>query len=181
MCSVPCSASQPKPKLTNVSAPEAYGYETDTVTRLETNLDDCTAEILGAAMEKLLTAGALDVWFTPIQMKKHRPGVMLSVLCEAVAAAQCADIIFRGTTAFGVRKDEVVRLKLARRFETVLTRFGEITLKLGLKNDAVVQVAPEFESCRAASEKTGAPLQEIYAAAVSEFHSRATALRGSTT
>jgi len=158
-----------------VSASEADGYETDTVVRLETNLDDCPAEVLGAAMEKLLAAGALDVWFTPIQMKKHRPGVMLSVLCEAAVAAQCANLIFCETTAFGLRKDEVIRLKLARRFETVLTRFGEVTVKLGLKNGVIVQVAPEFESCRAASERTGEPLREIYAAAQREFHARAAA------
>lgn len=135
------------------------------MTRLETNLDDCPAEVLGAAMEKLLGAGALDVWFTPIQMKKHRPGVMLSVLCETAAASVCAEIIFRETTAFGLRREEVLRLKLERRFETVSTRFGEITVKLGLKKGSVVQVAPEFESCRAASERTGEPLREIYAAA----------------
>ena len=93
------------------------GYETDTVTRLETNLDDCTAEQLGAAMEKLLAAGALDVWFTPIQMKKHRPGTMLSVLCEPGDTDRLADLIFAETTAFGLRRENLVRLKLARRIE----------------------------------------------------------------
>ena len=87
------------------------GYETDSVTCLETNLDDCAPEILGAAMEKLLAAGALDVWFTPIQMKKHRPAVMLSVMCEESAAGELADLIFRETTAFGLRRHEVTRLK----------------------------------------------------------------------
>src|SRR5437588_12100587 len=97
------------------------GYETDTVTRLETNLDDCPPEILGAAMEKLFAAGALDVWFTPIQMKKHRPAVMLSVLCDEAAADRLADLIFRETTAFGLRRDTVTRLKLERRFQTIAT------------------------------------------------------------
>ena len=143
----------------------AGGYETDTVTRLETNLDDCPPEILGAAMEKLLAAGALDVWFTPIQMKKHRPATMLSVLCEETKADALAEVIFRETTAFGLRRDTVTRLKLERRFETVATEFGDVTVKLGLKAGAVLQVAPEFESCRAIAEQTGQPLREIYDAA----------------
>jgi uncharacterized protein (DUF111 family) len=148
------------------------GYETDTVTRLETNLDDCAPELLGAAMETLLAAGALDVWFTPIQMKKHRPAVMLSVLCEAANTDLLADLIFRETTAFGLRRDAVTRIKLHRRFETVLTEFGEIIVKLGLKGETVVQVAPEFESCRAAAERTGQPLRDIYEAAHRAWHSR---------
>jgi uncharacterized protein (DUF111 family) len=150
----------------------AGGYDTDTVTRLETNLDDCSPEILGAVMEKLLAAGALDVWFTPIQMKKQRPGVMLSVLCEPAAVEVMADILFAETTAFGLRQETVVRLKLARRFETVATEFGEVTLKLGIKGDAVVQVAPEFESCRAVAEQSRQPLRAIYEAAMRAWHAR---------
>ena len=150
----------------------AGGYETDTVTRLETNLDDCPPEILGAAMEKLLAAGALDVWFTPIQMKKHRPAVMLSVLCEETATDALADMIFRETTAFGLRRDSVTRLKLERRFETVATEFGEVTVKLGLKGGDVVQVAPEYESCRAVAEQARQPLRTIYDAARGAWHAR---------
>ncbi len=147
-------------------------YETDNVTRLETNLDDCAPEILGATMEKLLAAGALDVWFTPIQMKKHRPAVMLSVLCEESAAEALADLIFRETTAFGLRRDTVMRMKLQRRFETIATEFGEVTVKLGLKDGEVLKVAPEFESCRALAERTGQPLRAIYDAALSAWRAR---------
>jgi uncharacterized protein (DUF111 family) len=147
----------------------AGGYETDTVTRLETNLDDLSPEITGAVMEKLLAAGALDVWFTPIQMKKNRPAVQLSVLCDAVHTESLADIIFAETSAFGLRVETVARLKLERRFETVTTEFGDITVKLGLKQGRVIQIAPEFESCRAAGERTGAPLRAIYAAAARSF------------
>lgn len=147
----------------------AGGYETDTVTRLETNLDDLSPEITGAVMEKLLAAGALDVWFTPIQMKKNRPAVQLSVLCDAAHTEPLADIIFAETSAFGLRVETVARLKLERRFETVTTEFGDITVKLGLKLGRVIQIAPEFESCRAAGERTGAPLRAIYAAAAQSF------------
>ncbi len=145
------------------------GYETDTVTRLGTNLDDLSPEILGATMEKLFAAGALDVWFTPIQMKKNRPGVEVSVLCEEERTTDLADIIFRETSAFGLRTERIVRLKLERRFETVSTKFGAVTVKLGIKDGAVVQIAPEFESCRARSAETGTPLREIYAAAMRAF------------
>ena len=141
-------------------------YETDTVTRLETNLDDLSPELTGAVMARLFAAGALDVWFTPIQMKKNRPGVMLSVLCEEAAATALADLIFAETSAFGLRTERIVRLKLARRFETVMTQYGEVTVKLGLKGDRVVQRAPEFESCRVLAEKAGVPLRAVYAAAM---------------
>ena len=145
------------------------GYDTDTVTRLETNLDDCPAEQLGAAMEKLLAAGALDVWFTPIQMKKHRPGTLLSVLCERADADALTDLIFAETSAFGLRRENLVRLKLARRFETVTTEFGEVSVKLGLKGETIIQIAPEFESCRAVSERAGVPLRAVYDAARRAF------------
>ncbi len=149
------------------------GYDTDTVVRLETNLDDLSPEISGAVMEKLFIAGALDVWFTPVHMKKNRPGVMLSVLCEEEKMSALADIVFTETSAFGLRMETIMRLKLQRRFESVQTEHGEITLKLGLKADAVVQVAPEFESCRKASEATGAPLRSVYEAALRAWRNKA--------
>jgi uncharacterized protein (DUF111 family) len=148
------------------------GYETDTVTRLETNLDDLSPEILGATMDKLFAAGALDVWFTPIHMKKNRPATMLSVLCEPLHVEAMADIIFRETSAFGLRTEQIVRLKLERRFEKVTTEYGEVTVKLGLKNGEVVQIAPEFESCREVSEKSGQPLRAIYEAATRSWSTK---------
>ena len=144
-------------------------YETDTVTKLETNLDDLSPEITGAVMSRLFAAGALDVWLTPIQMKKNRPGVMLSVLCEESTVTALTDLIFAETSAFGLRVEKVVRLKLARRFAQVSTEFGEVTVKLGLKGERVVQVAPEFESCRAVAEKSGVPLRAVYAAAIAAW------------
>lgn len=149
------------------------GYETDTVTRIETNLDDLSPQIVGAVMQKLFDAGALDVWFTPIQMKKNRPGVMLSALCPDALATSLADVIFSETSAFGLRIEKVQRLKLGRRFETVRTPFGEVTVKLGLKGDRVVQIAPEFESCRAVAVKAGVPLREVHAAALDAARGRA--------
>jgi uncharacterized protein (DUF111 family) len=142
------------------------GYETDTVTRIETNLDDLSPQVLGAVMQQLLAAGALDVWFTPVQMKKSRPGTMLSALCDEGAVEKIADIIFAETTAFGLRVEKIQRLKLTRRFETVKTAHGEVTVKLGCKADQLLQIAPEFESCRAVAERTGVTLREVHAAAL---------------
>ncbi len=144
-------------------------YLTDTVVRVETNLDDLLPEIAGAVLNRLMDAGALDAALLPIQMKKNRPGVQLSVLCEEAALGKIADLIFAETTAFGIRMDRVERWKLDRRFENVATPFGEITVKLGLRNGVVVQAAPEYESCRAASERTGEPLRVMYEAALRAY------------
>ena len=149
------------------------GYETDTVVRIETNLDDLSPEISGAVMEKLFEAGALDVWFTPVHMKKNRPGVMLSALGQEESSARLIDIILTETSAFGVRVETIARVKLERRFETVGTDSGEITIKLGLKGGEVVQAAPEFESCRQASARTGKPLRAVYDEALSAWRSAA--------
>jgi uncharacterized protein (DUF111 family) len=141
------------------------GFETDEVFRLETNVDDCTAELLGVVMERLLAEGALDVWFTPIQMKKNRPAVMLGVLCEEDSRDALAQIILSETTAFGIRIDRVQRLKLARRFTTVTTEFGDISIKLGLKGEQVLQATPEFESVKAAAARANQPFRIVYEAA----------------
>ncbi|MEO8351198.1 MAG: nickel insertion protein [Chthoniobacteraceae bacterium] len=157
--------------MTRVNAHHAmsHGYETDTVTRLETNLDDCTGETLGAAMEALLAAGALDVWFMPIQMKKHRPGVQLSVLSEPDRADTLVELIFKSTSAFGLRRETITRVKLSRQFRTLETEYGAITVKLGLKGDEIVQVAPEYESCRAAADRHHVTVSEAFQAALRAY------------
>ena len=156
--------------LGEVEASSVPPYETDTVVRVETNLDDLSPEISGAVLGRLMDAGALDASLTPIQMKKNRPGVQLSVLCEEGALQKIADLIFAETTAFGLRMDRVERWKLERRFETVRTPWGEITVKLGLSAGKIIQIAPEFESCRSVSEQTGQPLRAVYEAALRAYH-----------
>jgi len=123
-------------------------------------------------MEKLFAAGALDVWFTPIQMKKKPPRRAALRPLRRSRAGALADLIFTETTAFGLRVEKIARLKLERRFETVVTEHGDITIKLGLKQGRILQLAPEFESCRAASERTGQPLRTIFAAATSAARER---------
>jgi uncharacterized protein (TIGR00299 family) protein len=150
-------------RLTNHAS---LDWDTDTIAVLETNLDDISAEVLGAFVERALAAGALDVFHTPIQMKKNRPGVLLTVLCAEADADRFSELMLRETTAFGVRRTRAERRKLKREFVKVPTAYGEITVKLGRLNGQVVQAAPEFESCRAAAERTGAPLKAIYEAAL---------------
>jgi len=141
-------------------------WETDTISVLETNLDDISSEVLGDFVERALNAGALDVVHTPIQMKKNRPGVQLSVLCAEGDADKFSEMILRETSAFGVRRTLTERRKLQRETKTVTTPHGEVTVKLGLLNGEVVQVAPEYESCRAIAAKADVPLKAVYDAAV---------------
>ena len=142
-------------------------WETDTISVLETNLDDISSEVLGDFVERALNAGALDVVHTPIQMKKSRPGVQLSVLCAEGDADKFSEMILRESSAFGVRRTLTERRKLQRETKTVSTPHGEVTVKLGLLNGEIVQVAPEYESCRAIAAQADVPLKAVYDAAVS--------------
>jgi uncharacterized protein (TIGR00299 family) protein len=144
-------------------------WEADTIAVLETNLDDSSPEILGSFMETALAAGALDVFHAPVQMKKNRPGVCLTVLCEAGEADKFTGMILRQTSAFGVRRRLAERRKLRREFRTVQTPYGEVTVKLGFLDGAVTQVAPEFESCKKIAAEKNLPLAEIYRAALAAW------------
>ncbi len=142
------------------------GWETDRVAVLETNLDDCTGEILGAFVETALAAGALDVFHTSIQMKKNRPGVLLTVLCAEQDADKFAELILREVTAFGVRKTIAERRKLRREFADVPTAFGKVTMKIGKLGGKVIQAAPEFESVKKVAAQAGVPVKRVFEAAV---------------
>jgi uncharacterized protein (TIGR00299 family) protein len=141
-------------------------WQTDRVAVLETNLDDCTGEILGAFIETALNAGALDVFHTPIQMKKNRPGVLLTVLCAEADADKFSELMLRETTAFGVRKAIAERRKLRREFAEVKTAFGKVAVKIGRLGGKVVQAAPEFESAKKVAAKAGVPVKQVFEAAV---------------
>ena len=149
---------------------QSLGWETDTVAVLETNLDDINSELLGAFVDKALQAGALDVFHTPIQMKKNRPGVLLTVLCAEADADRFSELMLRETTAFGVRRTLSERRKLKREFVTVTTPYGEITVKVGRLGEEIVQAAPEFESCRAVAEQSGVTIKAVYEAAIGALH-----------
>ncbi len=147
----------------------AHDWETDTIVVLETNLDDINAEILGDFMEKALAAGALDVFHTAIQMKKNRPGVLLTVLCAHAEADKFSELLVRETSTFGIRRYAAERRKLRREFITVQTSYGSVTVKLGKLDGKVLQAAPEFESCKKLAERAEVPIKEVYDAAIRAF------------
>jgi len=134
---------------------------------METNIDDMNPEFFPAVEEKLMEAGALDVFKTTVQMKKNRPGVKLTVICDRKNEEELAKIIFRETTTLGVRVKEVRRRKLDREINQVSTEYGNVKIKVGYLDGSAVNYSPEFESCRKLSEKTGKPLKEIFIAALS--------------
>jgi pyridinium-3,5-bisthiocarboxylic acid mononucleotide nickel chelatase len=117
------------------------------------------------AQEQLFAQGALDVFYTPIFMKKNRPATKLTVLCDTGKVDALVDRLFQHTSTFGVRTYEVRRQKLQRFSQTVETSFGPIAVKIGQWRGQVVQLSPEYESCRQAARHCGIPLKEIYQAA----------------
>lgn len=139
--------------------------ETDEISQIETNLDDMSPELASAAMQKLFQAGALDVFFTPAQMKKCRPGFVLTALCHPEKTDDLARILLTETSAFGVRIHTARRYKLRREFREVETPYGPVTIKLGFLGDDLVQAAPEFESCRAVAEASGVSVRDVHLAA----------------
>jgi uncharacterized protein (TIGR00299 family) protein len=141
-----------------------------TVTVIEANIDDLNAQVFGYLMEKALAAGALDIFYTPAQMKKNRPGVLLTLLCKPADRERMCDLIFRETTTLGVRYRNEQREILTREFVTVETEYGPIRIKVSRAKDGrVMNVSPEFEDCRAAAEKTGAGLRDAQTAALKAY------------
>jgi pyridinium-3,5-bisthiocarboxylic acid mononucleotide nickel chelatase len=143
--------------------------ESDLVTLLETNLDDVSAEVMGYTKRRLLEAGALDVFSTAIQMKKDRPGTLISVLARPQDALKLEEILFAETGTFGIRRTNMERSKRARREHTVQTAWGAVRGKLGWRNGQECIFTPEFEDCARLAAEKGVPLREIYRAAQSAF------------
>lgn len=149
----------------SVTTPAGPDWETDSVMVLETNLDDVTGEVLGHFVESTLRAGALDVFHTPVHMKKNRPGVLLTVLCTAADADKFTERLLRHTSSFGVRRTLCERRKLRRDWVQVKTEFGEIPVKIGWLEGERIQVAPEFDVCRDRAVQAGVPVQAVFDAA----------------
>ncbi len=139
---------------------------------VSTNLDDCSPQVAAHVLGRLLQAGALDAWFTPIQMKKNRPGVELSVLCAEELRTRIAEMIFKETTAIGLREVPLLRKRLPREWVEVETRWGAVRVKLCRLDGDVVNAAPEFEDARRLSEEHGVPVREVLAEAVAAWRVR---------
>ena len=140
--------------------------EVDEIMQLETNLDDLSPELAGVAMERLFAGGALDVFFTAAQMKKNRPGFVLTVLCTEEKSSELARILLTETTAFGVRMHHSRRLKLRREFDMRETPYGPVRIKFGLLGDQLVQIVPEYESCREVAKRAGVSVRDVQIAAM---------------
>ena len=144
-------------------ATEAQNLEKLTV--LETNIDDMSPQVAGYLLEKLLNSGATDAFYTPVYMKKGRPGVLLTVLTSRENKDSLLGIIFAESTTIGVRAHEVERHCLERVSKKVRTPYGPVSVKVALRDGRTVNIQPEFEDCRTIAEKKGVPLKEVMEAA----------------
>ena len=133
----------------------------DVVTVLEANLDDLNPQVFGYVMDRLLEEGALDAFGVPVQMKKNRPGTLLTVLCKPEDANKLTQLIFTETTTLGVRRREEMRQALARRWENVRTEWGEVRIKIASMNGTVTNYAPEYEDCRRIAAEHHVPLKTV--------------------
>jgi uncharacterized protein (TIGR00299 family) protein len=155
--------------LLGTAAPLA---RSDEMVVIETNIDDSSPEIYEHVMDELLAAGARDVWLTPVQMKKNRPGVVLRVLGEPSARELLSSIVLRETSAIGVRYFSVQRRVLEREVIAVDTEFGRVEVKRSRAPDGSINLAPEYEGCRRAARQHRVALKSVYLAALAAAHGR---------
>jgi len=146
------------------------GVEADTVWVLEANLDDMTGEEIGFCTERLLKAGALDVFAVPVHMKKNRPGVVLTVLCAPERLRETEELVLRHTSTLGVRRCLHQRARLRRESRTVPTPWGEVRVKVAFLADRQVRCEPEYEDCRRIADEQDLPLREVYRAVLRAAH-----------
>jgi uncharacterized protein (TIGR00299 family) protein len=142
---------------------------TETITVLEANLDDLNPQVFGYVMDRLFEEGALDVFGMPVQMKKSRPGTLLTVMCKPEDAGKLTQLIFTETTTLGVRRREEMRQTLARRWENVQTQWGEVRIKIASMNGTVTNYAPEYEDCRRIAAEHHVPLKTVMGGAVEAY------------
>ena len=159
----PADSASTSPNMPNSS------ISNEKITVLEANLDDLSPQVLAYAMERLLAEGALDVFSIPVQMKKSRPGALLTVLARVEDANRLTKLIFAETTTLGVRRREEQRQTLSRRWETVDTTWGRVRIKIASMNGSISNYAPEYEDCKALAEAHHIPLKEVLQEAVQAY------------
>jgi pyridinium-3,5-bisthiocarboxylic acid mononucleotide nickel chelatase len=142
---------------------------TEEITILEANLDDMSPQVFGYVMERAFAQGALDVFGTAVQMKKNRPGMLLTVLCRPEDAQQLTRLIFAETTSLGVRMRQEARATLARRHVSVQTKWGDVRMKLANLNGSISNYAPEYEDCRRIAEQQQVPLKAVMQEAIKMY------------
>jgi len=150
------------------SVKEAGEPKDETIVVLEANLDDLSPQVYGYFAERAMEAGALDVFSTPAQMKKNRPGQLVTVICKPTNADRLKELIFRETTTLGVRQSTVQRRSLQREILAMETPLGSIRMKIARSNGHILNVAPEYEDCQKVASERGVPLKQVLAEA--SFH-----------
>jgi pyridinium-3,5-bisthiocarboxylic acid mononucleotide nickel chelatase len=160
------------PNCVRLMLGEESGRSTEDVIVIEANIDDMTPQNFGYVTEKLLEAGALDVFTLPVQMKKGRPGHLLQVLAPAASTDEISRIIFRETTTIGIRRHAVDRTILDREFVEVATEYGKVNVKVSRLAGEVVNFTPEYEDCARLARRENVPLKKIQAAAVAAYLNR---------
>jgi len=164
------------PNVLRIVIGEAPGLaakaKSETISVLEANLDDLNPQVFGYVMDRLLEEGALDVFGMPVQMKKNRPGTLLTVLCKPEDAEKLTQLVFSETTTLGVRHREESRHTLARRWESVRTEWGEVRIKIASMNGTVTNYAPEYEDCRRIAAEHHVPLKTVMQEAARAYAGR---------
>jgi uncharacterized protein (TIGR00299 family) protein len=154
---------------TTIDDAEKPAVSTEEISILEANVDDMTPQVFGYVMERALAAGALDAFGTAVQMKKTRPGMLLTILCRPDDSTRLTQLVFTETTTLGVRQRQEMRAVLARRHVSVATRWGEVRMKLASLNGSVSNYAPEYEDCRRIAEEHQVPLKSVMQEAVKVY------------
>jgi uncharacterized protein (TIGR00299 family) protein len=159
-----------RPNVLRVIVGEEAGVAAgDRVLVLETEVDDAAPQLLGPLLDRLVSAGALDAFFTPVQMKKGRPGILVTVLADPQHREAIEELLFRETTTLGVRRQEWERTTLERDTVTVATGYGPIRVKIGRRGGTVYNAWPEFEDCQRAAAEKGVTVKEVLAAALAAW------------
>lgn len=146
----------------SASHPPNHAHVDDAMFKVEVNLDDISGEILGYVMDLLIEAGANDVYYTPIYMKKNRPAILLQLLCSASKIEAMKRILFTETTTLGIRYYPLTVHRMERTFRKVSTKWGEITVKEGLLDGQVIKSSPEYEECKKIAKDFQIPLKTVY-------------------
>ena len=154
---------------TRTGAPAPHEAREETIVVLEANIDDLNPQVFGYVIDRLLEEGALDVFGIPVQMKKNRPGMLLTVLCKTEQTAQMTKIIFAETSTLGVRRRDEKRQVLGRKWMSVTTQWGEVRMKVASMNGTVTNYAPEYEDCRRIASEHRVPLKKVMQEAVQAY------------
>jgi len=161
-------AQSPKSKVQSEAKTDHRHPTTDHLLQLETNIDDLPGQILGFVMERAFEIGALDCWFTPIQMKKNRPATIISILCGEDKKDVLSELLYSETSTLGIRIRKIERNCLKREYQKIKTEFGEVDVKMAFYKGKIVNVKPEYEQIRQIALDFGKSLQEVEKKVLSE-------------